>query len=125
MLFQEVLGLEGADAWVQTFHAFGARFLRREAARAGLPPSFAIYDDDDQKRLVKRILADMGISDDGRFGPRDVLSRIAATPVSQLLAPGPNARERSPAIARGAGVRCSSSAAPHRPAAGFPGSPTR
>jgi DNA helicase-2/ATP-dependent DNA helicase PcrA len=40
----ELLGAEGADAWVQTFHAFGARFLRREAARAGLPPSFAIYD---------------------------------------------------------------------------------
>jgi len=72
----ELLGAEGADAWVQTFHAFGARFLRREAARAGLPPSFAIYDDDDQKRLVKRILADMGISDDGRFGVRQVLSRI-------------------------------------------------
>ena len=72
----DLLGVEGADAWVQTFHAFGARFLRREAARAGLPPSFAIYDDDDQKRLVKRILSDMGISDDGRFGPRDVLSRI-------------------------------------------------
>ena len=72
----ELLGVEGADAWVQTFHAFGARFLRREAARAGLPPSFSIYDDDDQKRLVKRILSDMGISDDGRFGPRQVLSRI-------------------------------------------------
>ncbi|MEI6226739.1 MAG: UvrD-helicase domain-containing protein [Deltaproteobacteria bacterium] len=72
----DLLGLEGADAWVQTFHAFGARFLRRESTRAGLPPSFAIYDDDDQKRLVKRILGDMGISDDGRFGPRDVLSRI-------------------------------------------------
>jgi DNA helicase-2/ATP-dependent DNA helicase PcrA len=72
----DLLGIEGADAWVQTFHAFGARFLRREAARAALPPSFAIYDDDDQKRLVKRILADMGIADDGRFGPREVLSRI-------------------------------------------------
>jgi len=72
----DLLGLEAADAWVQTFHAFGARFLRREASRAGLPPSFAIYDDDDQKRLVKRILSDMGISDDGRFGPREVLSRI-------------------------------------------------
>ena len=72
----ELLGAEGADAWVQTFHAFGARFLRREAVLAGLPPTFAIYDDDDQKRLVKRILADMGITDDGRLGPREVLSRI-------------------------------------------------
>ncbi|HQR30722.1 MAG TPA: UvrD-helicase domain-containing protein, partial [Anaeromyxobacteraceae bacterium] len=72
----DLLGLEAGEAWVQTFHAFGARFLRREAARAGLPPAFAIYDDDDQKRLVKRILSDMGIADDGRFGPREVLSRI-------------------------------------------------
>ena len=72
----ELLGVEASDAWVQTFHAFGARFLRREAVRAGLPPAFAIYDDDDQKRLVKRILSDMGITEDGRFGPREVLSRI-------------------------------------------------
>ena len=68
----ELLGVEASDAWVQTFHAFGARFLRREAVRAGLPPAFAIYDDDDQKRLVKRILSDMGITEDGRFGPREI-----------------------------------------------------
>jgi len=46
--------------------------------------------------------------------------RGPATPVSQLLAPGLSARERSPAIARGPGVRCSKSAAPHQPTAGFP-----
>src|SRR5512143_1027492 len=72
----DLLGPEAEQAWVQTFHAFGARFLRREAARAGLPESFAIYDDDDQRGLVKRILAEMGITDDGRIGPRQVLSRI-------------------------------------------------
>ena len=44
------------ELWVQTFHAFGARLPPpRGGARAGLPPSFAIYDDDDQIRLVKRI----------------------------------------------------------------------
>jgi len=63
-----------ADLWVQTFHAFGARFLRREAARAGLPPSFAIYDDDDQIRLAKRVLAEAGA--DEAFSPRELLSRI-------------------------------------------------
>ena len=46
--------------------------------------------------------------------------RGPATPVSQLLAPGPIARERSPAIARVPGVRCSRPAAPHQPTAGFP-----
>jgi DNA helicase-2/ATP-dependent DNA helicase PcrA len=65
-----------ADLWVQTFHAFGARFLRREAARAGLPPAFAIYDDDDQLRLVKRLLGEMGLADGGGLTPREVLSRI-------------------------------------------------
>jgi DNA helicase-2/ATP-dependent DNA helicase PcrA len=73
---EALLGPQAQEAWVQTFHAFGARFLRREAARAGLPESFAIYDDDDQRGLVKRILAEMGITDDGRIGPRQVLSRI-------------------------------------------------
>ena len=73
---EALLGPEGREAWVQTFHAFGARFLRREAARAGLPPAFAIYDDDDQRSLAKRLLAEMGLADDGRLGPRQVLSRI-------------------------------------------------
>jgi len=63
-----------ADVWVQTFHAFGARFLRREAARAGLPPSFAIYDDDDQLRLARRILTEAGAEED--LSPRDLLGRI-------------------------------------------------
>jgi DNA helicase-2/ATP-dependent DNA helicase PcrA len=63
-----------ADLWVQTFHAFGARFLRREAARAGLSPSFSIYDDDDQLRLAKRILSESG--KDEELSPRDLLTRI-------------------------------------------------
>jgi len=73
---EALLGLAGREAWVQTFHAFGARFLRREAARAGLPDAFAIYDDDDQRALTKRLLAEMGVGDDGRLGPREALSRI-------------------------------------------------
>jgi len=73
---EALLGPAAREAWVQTFHAFGARFLRREAAAAGLPQAFAIYDDDDQRALVKRLFAEMGIADDGRLGPREVLSRI-------------------------------------------------
>jgi DNA helicase-2/ATP-dependent DNA helicase PcrA len=69
-----LLGLAAGELWVQTFHAFGARFLRREAARAGLSPSFPIYDDDDQLRLVKGILAEVGGED--VLTPREALSRI-------------------------------------------------
>jgi len=73
---EALLGPEATELWVQTFHAFGARFLRREAARAGLPPAFAIYDDDDQLRLVKRIMAELGLEDGSPLTAREALSRI-------------------------------------------------
>ncbi|BDG09798.1 ATP-dependent helicase [Anaeromyxobacter paludicola] len=73
---EALLGPQARELWLSTFHAFGARFLRREAHRAGLPPDFAIYDDDDQLRLVKSELAAAGMGDDDRMGPRAVLTRI-------------------------------------------------
>jgi DNA helicase-2/ATP-dependent DNA helicase PcrA len=71
-----LLGLDASELWVQTFHAFGARFLRREASRAGLSPSFPIYDDTDQLRLVKGILAELGADEGETLTPREALSRI-------------------------------------------------
>ncbi|HEX9400641.1 MAG TPA: UvrD-helicase domain-containing protein [Anaeromyxobacter sp.] len=71
-----LLGPSAVELWVQTFHAFGARFLRREAARAGLSQSFPIYDDDDQLRLVKGILAELGADDGETLTARQALSRI-------------------------------------------------
>src|SRR6185312_11757562 len=38
---------------VSTFHAFCARFLRIYAQEAGYDSSFSIYDDNDQKSLLK------------------------------------------------------------------------
>jgi DNA helicase-2/ATP-dependent DNA helicase PcrA len=73
---EALLGTAAAELWVQTFHAFGARFLRREAARAGLSPSFPIYDDGDQLRLVKGILAELGADDGETLTAREALSRI-------------------------------------------------
>ncbi len=71
-----LLGTAASELWVQTFHAFGARFLRREAGRAGLSTSFPIYDDDDQLRLVKGILAELGADDGETLTAREALSRI-------------------------------------------------
>ncbi|ABS24318.1 ATP-dependent helicase [Anaeromyxobacter sp. Fw109-5] len=73
---EALLGTQASELWVQTFHAFGARFLRREAARAGLPPSFAIYDDDDQIRVVKRIFQELRVEDGEPLTARQALSRI-------------------------------------------------
>ena len=48
---------------VSTFHAFCARFLRIYAQEAGFQSSFTIYDDSDQKSLLKDILKQLNISD--------------------------------------------------------------
>jgi ATP-dependent DNA helicase UvrD/PcrA len=69
-------GVPPAQPWISTFHSLCARLLRREAAAAGLPRDFAIYDDDDQLAAVKLAMAKLQIDADS-LPPRNVLSRIS------------------------------------------------
>ena len=45
-----------SEAKIQTFHSFGAWFLRKYAEYAGLSPNFTVYDDDDMAALIKDIV---------------------------------------------------------------------
>ena len=63
--------------WVCTFHAMCVRMLRIDCARLGYGDSFTIYDDDDSKRLVKAIMADLNI-DEKRFPINQVRSQISS-----------------------------------------------
>src|SRR6202140_2608320 len=69
-------GIPPAQPWLSTFHSLCARLLRREAAAAGLPRDFAIYDDDDQLAAVKLSMNKLQI-DAEELTPRIVLSRIS------------------------------------------------
>ena len=69
-------GVPPARPWLSTFHSLCARVLRREAAAAGLPKDFAVYDDDDQLAAVKLVMGRLKIDDDA-LTPRNVLSRIS------------------------------------------------
>ena len=69
-------GVPPAQPWISTFHSLCARLLRREAAAAGLPRDFAIYDDDDQLAAVKLAMAKIQIEADD-LTPRNVLSQIS------------------------------------------------
>ncbi len=51
---QRLVGPGAERLWVSTFHAFGARILRRESDALGLDRAFAIYDDADQLAALKR-----------------------------------------------------------------------
>jgi DNA helicase II / ATP-dependent DNA helicase PcrA len=60
---------------VGTFHGIAHRLLRRHWREAGLPESFQILDADDQQRLVKRVVAGLGL-DEARFPPRQATWQI-------------------------------------------------
>jgi DNA helicase-2/ATP-dependent DNA helicase PcrA len=71
---RQLLG-EAADAmWIGTFHASCARLLRRFGEHVGLTRSFQIFDDNDQMRLVEKLLKETGL--DEQVSPRTILSRI-------------------------------------------------
>ena len=65
-----------ARPWISTFHSFCVRLLRREGERIDLPKNFSIYDADDQLRVVKNCLKELGLTK-RELQARAVLSRIS------------------------------------------------
>ena len=61
--------------WVGTFHSICARILRRLGEPVGLSRNFAIYDADDQVRLMKRVMKEFN-RDEERLTPRAVLGYL-------------------------------------------------
>lgn len=74
-----ILGPGGEDIakelWVGTFHATCAKLLRRFGGSIGLPRDFVIYDTQDQRAVVSRVLKELDY-DEKRYPPRTVLGRI-------------------------------------------------
>ncbi len=57
----ELVGEAAAGVNVGTFHGQALRILRRDIHRLGRESDFTIYDGDDQLRLVKQAMTDVGI----------------------------------------------------------------
>lgn len=57
------LGPSTNDLWISTFHSSCLRILRRHAEAINYQKQFAIYDDTDQKTLIKKICAGMNLSE--------------------------------------------------------------
>ncbi|HEX6141142.1 MAG TPA: UvrD-helicase domain-containing protein [Geminicoccaceae bacterium] len=67
-----LLGRSVDGLWLGTFHAIGARILRRHAELVGLKHNFTILDTDDQLRLVKQVIQVHDL-DPKRWAPRVLL----------------------------------------------------
>jgi DNA helicase-2/ATP-dependent DNA helicase PcrA len=60
---EQLLGPGRRGMWVGTFHGMAHRLLRAHWQDAGLPQNFQILDSDDQLRLVKRVLRELGLDE--------------------------------------------------------------
>jgi len=71
----KLVGGRARDLWVGTFHATCARLLRRFADQVGVRKDFTIYDDQDSRAMVKRVLKDMEL-DEKRYAAKLLVNRI-------------------------------------------------
>ncbi len=66
---EQLLGISPQGMWVGTFHGLAHRLLRAHWREAGLAEQFQILDSDDQMRLVKRVIRELGL-DENQWAPR-------------------------------------------------------
>ncbi len=59
-----LLGEQGDAMWIHTFHAAALRLLRRYGEEIGLPPDFAVADEDIQYTLLRDILRKQNLSEE-------------------------------------------------------------
>ncbi|MEQ8328971.1 MAG: UvrD-helicase domain-containing protein [Longimicrobiales bacterium] len=71
-----LLGSEPRGMWVGTFHALGARILRRHADRLGWDRTFSIFDAEQSLRLVKSVEEQVGL-DPKRWSPKAMRSEMS------------------------------------------------
>ena len=72
----QLTGGRGRGVVLSTFHRFCAQLLRREGESIGLSPHFVIYDDHDQKELIKDCLTELNL-DEKKFKPGVLVSLIS------------------------------------------------
>jgi DNA helicase-2/ATP-dependent DNA helicase PcrA len=82
---EALVGPVARTMWISTFHSMCARLLRREAQRLGYKSNFTIHDEDDRKRLLKRVMNDLEL-DTKRFAP-EAIGRMISDAKTQLLDP--------------------------------------
>ena len=68
-----------------TFHAFGARILREHGDKIGIQTDFVIYDQDDQSKLIRRVVEAEGL-DSRTYRPAAILDAISSAKNMMLTA---------------------------------------
>lgn len=73
---QKLLDQDLKGIWLGTFHGMCARILRREAELLPFDRNFVIFDDDDQRSIVRQVLEDLNL-DEKIYRPASVHAAIS------------------------------------------------
>jgi DNA helicase II / ATP-dependent DNA helicase PcrA len=82
---ENLVGEGSQNMWVGTFHSTAVKILRREAQRIGLVNSFVIFDDDDTRAALRRVLDELRL--DPKRYPIGALSNAISQAKNELKGP--------------------------------------
>ncbi|WP_411348083.1 DNA helicase PcrA [Paenibacillus sp. WLX2291] len=81
----QLVGKDGREIWVSTFHSMCVRILRRDIERIGFTSNFSILDSGDQLSVIRSCMKDLNM-DTKKFEPKTVQSMIS-TAKNELVTP--------------------------------------
>lgn len=73
----KLVGRDGYDIQISTFHSFGLRIIKENYERLGYDKNFTIIDSDDSLTIIKKIMKDMNI-DTTRCNPKFIKNKISS-----------------------------------------------
>ncbi len=73
---RQFIGDNVNSVWLGTFHSICVKILRRYPELVGLKDNFTILGEDDQKRVIKKVLQENNI-DEKQYTPQSVLEKIS------------------------------------------------
>ncbi len=74
---KKIIGDSAENLWIGTFHSIGLKILKKYPQLIGLKPNFIIYDENDQKVLVKKVMEEYLNIDTKKWTPATVVENIA------------------------------------------------
>ncbi|MBP1157734.1 MULTISPECIES: DNA helicase PcrA [unclassified Paenibacillus] len=80
-----LVGPQGQDIWVSTFHSMCVRILRKDISRIGFTSNFTILDSGDQLSVIKNCMKELNI-DSKKFEPKAVQAAMGNAK-NELLTP--------------------------------------
>lgn len=81
----KLVGTEGRDIWVSTFHSMCVRILRKDIERIGFTSNFSILDSTDQLSVIRNCMKDLDI-DTKKFEPK-AIQAVISTNKNELITP--------------------------------------